>query len=104
MSSLLVTSPPHLALTSRLFWVDGSDGTLDHEPRKFPVELEFVVPMRVQVLPLLMEYSSVIGVSPVVSMGWVVTALVSVPVMFSLPAVLATVDGFRFTVASVGVG
>ncbi len=105
MSSLLATSPPHLALTRRLFWPDGRAGTLDdHVNRKLPVEVAFTAPIRFQALPLLMEYSRVIGVSPVVSIGWFVAALVSVPVMFVLPLVLAMVDGFSLTVASVGVG
>src|SRR6266581_1774987 len=103
MSSLLVTSPPHLALTRRLFWPDGSDGTLDHVSRKSPVEVAFTAPIRSQVFPLFLEYSIVIGVSPVVSMGWFATTLVRVPVMFVFPLVLATVDGFSLTVARVGI-
>src|SRR5262245_9126674 len=109
MSSLLVTSPPHLARTRRLFCAAGSDGMPicppeDHVNRKFPVEVALTLPMKFQALPLFVEYSSVIGASVVVSMGSFVRAFVSVPVMLVLPLVLAMVDGLRLTVASVGVG
>ncbi len=72
---------------------------------KVPVDVEFTLPIRFQVLPLSVESSRLIDVACVdVVMGWPVTAFVSVPVMFVRGPFLETTAGSRLTVARVGVG
>lgn len=72
---------------------------------KDPVEVAFTFPMRVHVLPLSVESSSVIEVADVeVAIGRPVTVLVKVPVMFVFPPLLETTVGSSLTVAKVGAG
>ena len=73
-------------------------------PKK-PMEVAFTFWMKFQVMPLLVELSSMMEVAGVeVSIGAPVTTFVSVPVTFVLPPVRGTTAGLSLTVAKVLVG